>query len=107
MESLYNKEKKLETVLEKLTNLSRSSKSYANSIDDLYVEKNQLQSEKNETESKYKQLLLEYNNLKQKLKILEDKYSKKKQLQEQFSQDINELGEETESLVEEIEKWQM
>ena len=107
MESIYNKEKKLETVLEKLTNLSRSFKSYANGIDDLYVEKNQLQSEKNEIESKYKQLLLEYNNLKQKLKILEGKYSKKKQLQEQFSQDINELGEETESLVEEIEKWQM
>ncbi len=107
MENIYSKEKKLETVLEKLTNLSRSSKSYTNSIDDLYVEKNQLQSEKNEIESKYKQLLLEYNNLKQKLKILEGKYSKKKQLQEQFSQDINELGEETESLVEEIEKWQM
>jgi len=107
MESIYNKEKKLETVLEKLTNLSRSSKSYAGNIDDLYLEKNQLQSEKNEIESKYKQLLLEYNNLKQKLKILEGKYLKKKQLQEQFSQDINELGEETESLVEEIEKWQM
>ena len=107
MENIYSKEKKLETVLEKLTNLSMSSKSYVNSIDDLYVEKNQLQSEKNEIGSKYKQLLLEYNNLKQKLKILEDKYSKKKQLQEQFSQDINELGEETESLVEEIEKWQM
>ena len=74
MESLYNKEKKLETVLEKLTNLSRSSKSYADGIDDLYVEKNQLQSEKNEIESKYKQLLSEYNNLKQKLKILENKY---------------------------------
>ena len=107
MENIYSKEKKLETVLEKLTNLSRSSKSYAGGIDDLYVEKNQLQSEKSEIESKYKQLLLEYNNLKQKLKILENKYSKKKQLQEQFSQDINELGEETEFLVEEIEKWQM
>jgi 5-formyltetrahydrofolate cyclo-ligase len=107
MENIYSKEKKLETVLEKLTNLSRSSKGHVDSIDDLYVEKNQLQSEKNEIETKYKQLLLEYNNLKQKLKILEDKYSKKKQLQEQFSQDINELGEETESLVEEIEKWQM
>ena len=44
---------------------------------------------------------------KKKLKMLENKYSKKKQLQEQFSQDIDELGEETESLVEEIEKWQM
>ena len=107
MESIYNKEKKLETVLEKLTNLSRSSKSYPDNIDDLYLEKNQLQSEKNEIESKYKQLLSEYNNLKQKLKILENKYSKKKQLQEQFSQDIDELGAETESLVEEIEKWQM
>ena len=107
MEILYSKEKKLQAVLEKLTNLSRSSKNYVNGIDDLYVEKNQLQSEKNEIESKYKQLLLEYNNLKQKLKILEGKYSKKNQLQEQFSQDINELGEETESLVEEIEKWQM
>ena len=107
MENIYSKEKKLETVLEKLTNLSRSSKSYPDNIDDLYLEKNQLQSEKNEIESKYKQLLLEYKNLKQKLKILENKYSKKKQLQEQFSLDINELGEETESLVEEIEKWQM
>ena len=93
MENIYSKEKKLETVLEKLTSLSRSSKIYVDSIDNLYVEKNQLQSEKNEIESKYKQLLLEYNNLKQKLKILEDKYLKKKQLQEQFSQDINELGE--------------
>jgi DNA repair ATPase RecN len=77
MESIYNKEKKLETVLEKLTNLSRSSKSYAGNIDDLYLEKNQLQSEKNEIESKYKQLLLEYNNLKQKLKILETNIQKK------------------------------
>ena len=107
MENIYIKEKKLETVLDKLTNLSRSSKSYVGSTDDLHVERNQLQSEKNEIESKYKQLLLEYDNLKQKLKILENKYLKKKQLQEQFSQDINELGEETESLVEEIEKWQM
>ena len=43
MESLYSKEKKLEAVLEQLTNLSRSSKSYADNIDDLYVKKNQLQ----------------------------------------------------------------
>ena len=107
MENLYNKEKRLETALEKLKSLSSSYSGGQNEINDIYVEKNQLQSEKTETESKYKQLLLEYNNLKQKLKILEDKYSKKKQLQEQFSQDINELGEETESLVEEIEKWQM
>ena len=107
MENLHIKEKRLETALEKLKSLSSSYFGGQNEVNDLYVEKNQLQSEKNEIESKYKQLLLEYNNLKQKLKILEDKYSKKKQLQEQFSQDIDELGAETESLVEEIEKWQM
>ena len=78
MESIYNKEKKLETVLEKLTNLSRSSKSYAGNIDDLYLEKNQLQSEKNEIENKYKQLLLEYNNLKQKLKTNNKSKSEKR-----------------------------
>jgi hypothetical protein len=59
MENLYNKEKKLQSVLEKLSNLSKAPKVGENSIDDLYVEKNQLQSEKNEIESKYKQLLIE------------------------------------------------
>ena len=32
---------------------------------------------------------------------------KSKEIQNQFNQDIEELGEETESLVEEIEKWQI
>ena len=32
---------------------------------------------------------------------------KAKKTQDQFNQDIDELGEETESLVEEIEKWQI
>ena len=107
MENLYIKEKRLETALEKLKSLSSSYSGGQNEINDLYVEKNQLQSEKNEIESKYKQLLIEYNNLKERLKAVEDKYLKKKRLQEQFNQDIDELGEETESLVEEIEKWQM
>ena len=107
MENLYNKEKRLETALEKLKSLSSSYSGGQNEINDLYVEKNQLQSEKNEIENKYKQLILEYNNLKERLKMAENKYSKTKKMQEQFNQDIDELGEETESLVEEIEKWQM
>ena len=64
MENLYNKEKKLQSVLEKLSNLSKAPKVGENSIDDLYVEKNQLQSEKNEIERKYNQLLTEYDNIK-------------------------------------------
>ena len=48
----------------------------------------------------------EYNDLKKKLNKLQEESSKKQKLQDQFNQDIDELGRETESLVEEIEKWQ-
>ena len=38
---------------------------------------------------------------------MEEEQEKNKKLQRQFNQDIDELGEETNSLVEEIEKWQI
>ena len=106
MENLYNKEKRLETALEKLKSLSSSYSGGQNEINDIYVEKNQLQSEKTEIERKYKQLLTEYNNLKKRLDQVQEENSKKLKLQEQFNLDIDELGRETDSLVEEIEKWQ-
>ena len=106
MENLYIKEKRLENALEKLKNLSSSYSGDQNEISDLYVEKNQLQSEKNEIARKYKQLLSEYNNLKKRLDQIQEENSKKQKLQDRFNQDIDELGRETESLVEEIEKWQ-
>tara|TARA_B100001123_G_C14912345_1_gene868302 strand:- start:430 stop:753 length:324 start_codon:yes stop_codon:yes gene_type:complete len=106
MESLYNKEKKLKTALNKLEGLNKSSTSYLGEINDLYEEKNQLKIEKSEAENKYNQLLLEHNNLKKKLKILEGETLKHKKLQDDLNQDINELSQETDSLVEEIDKWQ-
>ena len=106
MESLYNKEKKLEIVLSKLKSLSESPSSNLTEINDLYEEKNQLEIEKNEAENKYNQLLLEHNNLKKKIKTLEEETLRNKRLQDELNQDINELSQETESLVEEIDKWQ-
>ena len=44
MDSLYNKEKKLETVLKKLKSLSGSPSIYEGELEQLYFEKNQLQS---------------------------------------------------------------
>ena len=44
METLYNKEKRLEIVLEKLKTLSSSPNSYTGEINEIYEEKNQLQS---------------------------------------------------------------
>ena len=38
---------------------------------------------------------------------MEKEQKRAQQVQEQFNQDIDELGDETESLVEEIEKWQI
>tara|TARA_B100000029_G_scaffold202890_1_gene201117 strand:+ start:38 stop:361 length:324 start_codon:yes stop_codon:yes gene_type:complete len=106
MENLYNKEKKLEIVLSRLKSLSESPTSYTGEINDLYEEKNQLEIEKSESENKYNQLLLEHNNLKKKLKALEEQTLRNKKLQDELNQDINELSQETDSLVEEIDKWQ-
>ena len=106
MESLYNKEKKLEIALSRLEGLNKSSTSYLGEINDLYEEKNQLKIEKSEAENKYNQLILEHDNLKKKLKTLEEETLKNKRLQDDLNQDINELSQETDSLVEEIDKWQ-
>jgi len=38
---------------------------------------------------------------------MEEEQKKAKRMQDKFNQDIEELGEETDSLVEEIEKWQI
>ena len=107
MENLYIKEKRLQSVLEKLKNLSNLPNVHTHEIDKILVEKNKLQSEKIEIEKKYNYLLLNYTDLKNHLKKIEDDQKKNKKLQEQFNQDIDELGEETNSLVEEIEKWQI
>jgi len=106
MDSLYNKEKKLKTALSRLEGLSKSSTSYLGEINDLYEEKNQLKIEKSEAENKYNQLILEHDNLKKKLKTLEEETLRNKRLQDDLNQDINELSQETDSLVEEIDKWQ-
>ena len=42
----------------------------------------------------------------EKLKNLEDQTLRNKKLQDELNQDINELSQETDSLVEEIDKWQ-
>ena len=56
MESLYSKEKRLETILDKLKSLSGSTTVQTSEIEQLSEEKNQLQSEKIELEIKYNDL---------------------------------------------------
>ena len=106
METIYNKEKKLETALSKLKSLSENSLSNLGEINDLYEEKNQLEIEKREAENKYNQLITEHQDLKKKLKSIEETTEKNKRMEDELNQDIKQLSEETDSLVEEIDKWQ-
>ena len=48
----------------------------------------------------------EQKYLKNKLANLEEELGKKSELQEKFSKEIDDLSQETEELVEEIDKWQ-
>ena len=52
MESLYIKEKRLQSVLEKLKSISDLPNLHAKGLEQIYEEKNQLQSEKQAIEKK-------------------------------------------------------
>ena len=49
----------------------------------------------------------EHKYLKEKIKKLQIEVTKRSDLEDRFNQDIEELSKETESLVNEIDKWQM
>ena len=63
--------------------------------------------EKSLIEKKQRELLMEHKYLKDKILKLEQELKKKNELQDKFSREIDELSQETEELVEEIDKWQM
>ena len=70
-------------------------------------EKNELANQKAEIEKKNEELMREHRYLKDKIQKLQLEVSKKTEIENKFNQDIEELRQETENLVNEIEKWQM
>ena len=107
MDNLENKEKNLHELIDKLSNLSFTYSQSNHSTEKIKLEKNQLESEKKEIEKKHEELILEHKYLKDKLLKLQNEVNQKSELEEKFNQDIDELSQETENLVEDIEKWQM
>ena len=107
MNSINEKEKKLISVLEELKNLDLSSPELQNNIEILSKQKNQLEIEKNELESKYKALLGEHDTLSKKLQEIKNIEKQEERKQIEFSEKIDELNQETDTLLEEIDKWQM
>ena len=106
MSNLENKEKNLNSLIKKLSNLSNSYSHDELKDEELKKERDYFLNQKNEIEKKHVELLREQKYLKNKLANLEDELSTKSELQEKFSKEIDDLNQETEELVEEIDKWQ-
>ena len=106
MNSVIEKEKKLNLALTRLKNLNFKNPDIKKNIENLSSQKNQLEIEKQESEEKYKRLLKEYNALTEELEEFQsqEKIERKKQLE--FSEKIDELNQETDTLLDEIDKWQ-
>ena len=107
MSNLENKEKNLNSLIQKLSNLSNSYSHDELKTEQLKKERDYFLNQKNEIEKKHTELLREQKYLKNKIVNLEDEMNKKSVLQEKFSKEIDDLSQETEELVEEIDKWQM
>ena len=106
MNSVIEKEKILTLALTILKNLNLKNSSIKKHLENFDEQKNQLQIEKQELEEKYKTLVDDYNNLSKKLdeSQIQEKIEKKKQME--FSEKIDELNQETDILLDEIDKWQ-
>ena len=107
MKNYKEKEKKLEQVLKKLGAMSNRVIKMNNYIDSLNLEKNQLLSEKEESEKNFKNLLKQHQELKSKLEKIDKEVNHKFGNRDNFNQKIDELNQETETLIDEIDKWQM
>ena len=107
MSNFEQKEKILNKLIDKLNNLTSTYSQPTYEFEKIKTEKNELLRQKLGIEKKNQELLREHKYLKNKVAELLDEVNKKSVTEENFNKDIEELSQETESLVSEIEKWQM
>ena len=107
MKNFEKKETNLKQLIEKLGKLNTSYSQHSFDNESIEREKDLIESEKVQLEKKNQEILREHKYLTERVKKHELELKSKKELEKKFNQDINELNQETQSLVEEIEKWQM
>ena len=107
MKNFEKKETNLNQLIEKLGKLNTSYTPRNFDNKSLEKEKDLIMFEKEELERKNQEILREHKYLSERIKKLEYELKTKKDLEKKFNRDINDLNQETQSLVEEIEKWQM
>ena len=100
------KEKKLDNVLNELNSMTHKVLKMNKDISSLNLEKNQLLREKEESDKNFKDLLKQHQGLKSELEKIDKEVSYKFGNRDSFNQKIDELNQETETLIDEIEKWQ-
>ncbi|MDA9604505.1 5-formyltetrahydrofolate cyclo-ligase [Candidatus Pelagibacter sp.] len=107
MKTDSEKEKKLTYALNKLKNLDLKNPTLKIDLANLNAQKNQLEIEKKEIEEKYQNLVNDHTALNQKLEDISRQRIDEQKKETEFSEKIDELNQETDTLLEEIDKWQM
>ena len=107
MSNFEKKEQNLNQLIDKLNSMSLSYSQPNYELEKIKNEKNDLTNKKKEIEKHNQELMREHKYLKEKIKKLQIEVNTKSELEARFNQDIEELSQETESLVSEIDKWQM
>ena len=77
-----------------------------NDIDSLNIEKNQLLREKEQSEQNFQDLTKQHKQLKSELEKIDKEVGHQFGDKDNFNKKIDELNQETENLIDEIEKWQ-
>ena len=103
MKTFNEKEEKLNSALKKLKNLKFENPELKENIKNLSDQKNQLEIEKKEIEEKYIALLEDHENLKKRIK---DEKQSQRYKELKFNEKIDELNQETDILLDEVNKWQ-
>ena len=106
MKNYEEKEKKLQSVLKKLNTMTNIVAKMNNDINSLNLEKNQLLGEKEESDKRFEKLLKQHQELKLELENVDKEVRAKFSDRNNFNRKIDELNQETETLIDDIEKWQ-
>ncbi len=107
MKNYKEKEKRLEDVLLRLSDLTNKFGGNQEDANNLNIQKNHLISEKKIIEEKYQKLLSAHRVLQDRLGNLSKKLEQKFNEESKFDQKVDELNEETDLLISEIDKWEM
>ena len=107
MKNIDEKEKKLKESLKKLGEINIQHNEELDKVAILKDQKNQLEIEKKQIAISLQGLEEENLKLRSQINELKKDYETSKRKQIEFSEKIDELNQETDNLLEEIDKWQM